>query len=440
MGLLRYLSEAQAELTAMGEEFACIENAPGIFPPRELVPLGAKFTCLDGPPAAFFLDMDGTTTYTEPLFLHDVEEVVRRSTGWKTKAEWAGIDPERDYPNIVGYSTQRNLEYLYTSVNHAIRPDLFFLEAMKGLIFLAEHEVPDDIHARVAAMTRTFGLEAWRRHASDPARSTAEGDALICEAVQRYPHIGQEMFAQFGLMIFYADYIDILERVNRGEGAAVSEMIYGDPRVPAINAMPGVALLCALAKGWLPESCAAELARAIRNNRPDMPMADNLSESLAKLCRIFRDNPVPVALVTSSGSHETRLVLQAVFLAMRGEVATWEIDEAVRSRILAGFESHRNYFDAIVTCDDVLEGRTKPYRDPYTLALTRLGLDGRHAPRVIGFEDTEAGIIAQRGAGVGFPCAVPIEHTLGQDFSGASYKLQWGVLEAIVRHGLFIRC
>ncbi len=161
MGLLRYLSEAQAELTAMGEEFACIENAPGIFPPRELVPLGAKFSHLDGPPAAIFLDMDGTTTYTEPLFLHDVEEVVRRGTGWKTKGEWAGINPERDYPNIVGYSTQRNLEYLYASVGHAIRPDLFFDETMKALIFLAERDVPEDIRTRVATMTRTFGMETW---------------------------------------------------------------------------------------------------------------------------------------------------------------------------------------------------------------------------------------------------------------------------------------
>jgi len=439
MGLLRYLSEAQSELTAMGEEFACIENAPGVFPPCEIVPLGAKFSHLDGPPAAIFLDMDGTTTYTEPLFLHDVEEVVRRGTGWKTKAAWAGINPERDYPNIVGYSTQRNLEYLYASVGHAIRPDLFFDEAMKALIFLAERDVPEDIRTRVDTMTRTFGMETWPRHAGDPARRAAEGDALIREAVLRYPSVGQEMFAQFGLMIFYADYIDILERVNRGDGAAVSEMIYGDPAVPAINAMPGVALLCALAKGWLPESCALELARAVRNARPDMSLADDLPETLATLCRAFRDNPVPVALVTSSGSFETNLVLQAVFRALREEVAGWEIDGDARSRILAGFECHRRYFDTIVTCDDVIEGRTKPFRDPYTLALARLGLDGRHAPRVIGFEDTEAGITAQRGAGIGIPCAVPIEHTLSQDFSGAAYVLKNGVIEAIVRHGLFMR-
>jgi hypothetical protein len=33
---------------------------------------------------------------------------------------------------------------------------------------------------------------------------------------------------------------------------------------------------------------------------------------------------------------------------------------------------------------------------------------------------------------------VPIEYTVRQDFSGAAYVLKGGVLEAIVRHGLFI--
>lgn len=438
MGLMKYLREAQAELNAMGEEFACIENAPGIFPPREIVPLGPKLLRLDGPPAAIFLDMDGTTTYTEPLFLHDVEVVVRRSTGWHTKAEWAGIDPERDYPNIIGYSTLRNLEYLYGAVGHAIRPDLFFQETLRSLIFLAEHHVPQDIHDRIESMTNLFGMAAWRAYAANPQRSLEGGEALIREGVERFPAISQEMFAQFGLMIFYGDYIDILERVNRGEGAAVSQLIYGDPAVPAINAMPGVALLCTLAKGWLPEASAAEVARAVQQAHPTIPVAGDLGETLARLCRLFAKHPVPVALVTSSGSHETNLVLQAVFLAIRHEIAAWPLEDATRAAILAGFESHTRYFDTIVTCDDVNEGRTKPFRDPYTLALARLGLEGRDARRVIGFEDTEAGIIAQRGAGVGIPCTVPIEHTLGHDFQAAAHVLHGGVLEAITKHGLFI--
>ena len=438
MGLLQYLTEAQAGLNAMGEEFALITNAPGIFPPRELVPLGAKFARLDGPPAAIFLDMDGTTTFTEPLFLHGVEEVVRRSTGWRTKEEWAGINPERDYPNIVGYSTLRNLEYLYDSVAHAIKPVLFFDAVMKGLIFLSEHHVPEDIHFRIETLTNAYGMEAWREYAKNPQRADADGESLIQQCVQCYSSIGQEMFAHFGLMIFYADYIDILERVNRGEGASVSQLIYGDPRVPAVDAMPGIALLCALAKGWIPEACAVELARFIHLAHPAISLEHDLGDTLTRLCRVFTTNPIPVALVTSSGAHETNMVLQSVFLALREEVSAWPLSAESKTKILAGFTSHKGYFDTIVTCDDVIEGRTKPYRDPYTLALTRLGLDGHDAPRVIGFEDTEAGIIAQRGAGVGIPCAVPIEHTLGQDFQAAAHILKSGILEAIGKHGLFI--
>ena len=438
MGLLQYLAEAQSELTAMGEEFALIPNAPGIFPSCELVPLGAKFARLEGLPAALFLDMDGTTAYTEPLFLHDVEEVVRRSTGWRSKAEWAGIEPERDYPKIVGYSTIRNLEYLYESVGHAIRPELFFAEVMESLIFLTEHVVPEDVRSRVDALTKVYGMEAWCAHAKNSSRLPAAGDALVRECVGRFPEIGQEMFANFGLMIFYADYLNILECVSRGEGAAISEKIYGDPSVPAIRPMPGIALLCALVKGWLPESCVAELALTLRRAHPEMPVVGDLGETLARLCRRFKDNPVPVALVTSSGFHEVNLVLQTVFRALREESAVWPLDQRSHAVVQAGFLCYEDYFDAIVTCDDVIEGRTKPYRDAYTLALARLGLDGRDAPRVIGFEDTEAGIIAQRGAGVGIPCAVPIEHTLGQDFQAAAHILRGGVLEAIAQYGLFI--
>jgi hypothetical protein len=421
----------------MGEEFACIPNAPGVFPPRELVPLGAKFVRIQGLPAAVFLDMDGTTAYTEPLFLHDVEEVVRRSTGWRSTAQWAGIEPD-DYPYIVGYSTIRNLEYLYQSVGHAIKPALFFAEAMESLIFLTEHVVPEDIRSRIGALTKVYGLESWCEHANNSMRLRTTGDVLVRECVSRFPEVGQEMFANLGLMIFYADYLNILECVSRGEGAAISERIYGDPTVPAIRPLPGIALLCALVKGWLPESCAMDLALLLRRNHPDTLMPEDLAETLARLCRRFKDNPVPVALVTSSGFHEVNLVLQTVFRSLRAEAATWPLDGGSQAAVHAGFACYEGYFDAIVTCDDVIEGRTKPHRDPYTLALARLGLDSRDAGRVIGFEDTEAGVIAQRGAGVGIPCAVPIEHTLGQDFQAAAHILKGGVLEAIVTHGLFI--
>lgn len=439
MGLMRHIEEAQSELGALGKEFALLPNAPGLFPPHEIVALGPKFTRLEGPPAAIFLDMDGTTAYTEPLFLYDVEEVVRRSTGWRSKESWAGLDPERDYAKIIGYSTIRNLEYLYESVGHAVQPPLFFAEVMACLIFLTEHVVPEDIRSRIDALTKVYGMESWCDHANNPSRLPAAGDALVRECVERFPAISQEMFANFGLMIFYADYLNILNCVSRGEGAAISERIYGDPAVPAIQPMPGIALLCALVKGWLPESGAVGLAQSFQRHYPDMPVVGDLGETLARLCRYFSNRPIPVALVTSSGFHETNLVLQTVFRSLREEIALWPLDDATRQKVYEGFGEYQGYFDTIVTCDDVIEGRTKPQRDPYTLALARLGLDGRDARRVIGFEDTEVGIIAQRGAGVGIPCAVPFEHTLSQNFEAAAHILKGGILEAIGKHGLFIR-
>lgn len=432
MGMQLDQAQALEACAGMATEFARIANASGLFPPEEIVPLGPRVTRLDSAPAAVFLDMDGTTTDTEPLFLHGVAEVVRRSTGWHTAAAWKGLDPARDYPNIIGFSTIRNLEYLYGSMGHAIQPALFFREILRGLQFLAEHHVPAEIKDRIEALAHAYGLETLYAHAADPARSAAAEAGIVQSCVLRFPAISQPMFAHFGLMIFYADYINILEQVNRGAGAAVSQMVYGDPTIPAIRALPGMALLCALVKGWLPADCGASLAAQFR---PDDEAAGG---NLTGLCGLFAERPVPVALVTSSGSHEANLVLQAVFETMRTEAAAWPIPLSARERILAGFARHTDFFDAIITCDDVIEGRTKPFRDPYSLALTRLGLGGDEARRVVGFEDTEAGIIAQRGAGIGVACAVPIMHTRDQDFTAASHVVGGGLLDAVLQHNLFM--
>lgn len=434
MGLLKYLSEATAELTAMGEEFALIPNPVGVFPPAEIVPLGPKFQVLDGPPSAIFVDMDGTLTNTEPLFLHQVEEVVRNTTGWHRVEDWAGIDPERDYPNIVGFSTQRNLEYLYPVARDAIRPALFFSEAVRAFAFLAKRDMPADIVRRIRALATVYGIEAE----VDQASAGVLPAPLVDTLARRYPNISQEMFAHFGLLIFYADYIDILERVIRGDGAEISRRIHGDASVPAVNAMPGVALLFAVTQGWL----AGEETTALAAHLADPAWSDDerarAARHLARAAMAFHGGPCPVALVTSSGIFESRLVLQAVFRAVREEVSAWPIGEGARARILAGTQHPETFFSTVVTCDDVGEMRIKPWRDPYNLALARLGMDATAARSVIGFEDTEVGITAQRGAGVGIPCAVPLEFTRNQDFQGAAHVLHGGMLEAVLRHGLFL--
>jgi len=434
MGMLLDSTAGAFAFRALSDEFARIENPEGTFPPVEIVPLAPKFKRLPGAPAAILLDMDGTITQTEPLFLYGVEQVVRQVTGWATAADWPGLDPERDYPKIVGFSTLRNLDYLYDRCAKAIRPALFFQEALDGLTFLHTHDAPQETVRWLDGLTATYGLEAWREHADDP--DPHRRDALVHEAVARFPEIDRIQFANLGLIIFHADYIQALEQINRGEGAAVSQAVYGDPTIPAIAPMPGVALLCALAKGWIPKAEAPAIAAHIAKSDHAVPQVE-MAATLHHLCEHFADHPVPVALVTSSGTHEASLVLQGVFRTMAEEVRGWHASAAVKTVIAEGFSSHCAYFDAMVTCDDVAGGRTKPFRDPYSLALAKLGLGVQEARRVIGFEDTEAGIIAQRGAGIGLACAVPIEHTRHHDFSAAAHVLHGGVPEALFRHQLF---
>lgn len=437
MGMLQSRASARTLLHTLARDFACIENPGGVFPPRELVPLGPVLTRLPGAPAAVLLDMDGTVTQTEPLFLHGVEAVVRRVTGWAAKADWPGLDPARDYPHIVGFSTLRNLEYLYDQCRDAIQPDRFFRAALEGLVFLHTHDSPRETVRWLDGLTEAYGLEAWRAHAEAAARREADTEALVRDACARYPVIEPGLFANLGLIIFHADYIEAIEKVNRGAGADVSRIIHGDPDIPAVGPMPGIALLCALVKGWIPPSAAGALADHV--HEPDgVAGPRQATGTLEWLSRHFHAHPIPVGLVTSSGTHEASLVLRAVFQAMIREVRNWPIDRAVQDSILWGFDTHEAFFDAMVTCDDVAGGRTKPFRDPYTLALAKLGLDADAARRVIGFEDTEAGIIAQRGAGIGVACAVPIEHTRTHDFSAAAYVLHGGIPEAVFEHRLFM--
>ncbi|MBX3177664.1 MAG: hypothetical protein KF886_09905 [Candidatus Hydrogenedentes bacterium] len=438
MGMMLSLAEALPALKDTATTFARIENPEGVFPPCEIVPLGPIYPRLDAPPTAILLDMDGTITQTEPLFLHGVEEVVRRVTGWESPAAWAGLDPARDYPKIVGFSTLRNLEYLYGACADAIQPERFFREALRGLVYLHAHDAPRETVHWLDTLTTAYGLEAWRAFADRPGDAPRQ-QQLINEAVGRFAHIGRDLFARLGLIIFHAGYIETLEKVNRGEGAEVSRAIYGDPSVPAIAPMAGIPLLCALVKGWLPADAASGLAEAIPFAEADTDTPDSRAATLKSLCRHFETAPIPVGLVTSSGTHEVALVLRAVFRAMTDEARSWPLPAPARDRILEGFAHPDRLFETMVTCDDVAGGRTKPFRDPYSLALNRLGLDDIRARYVIGFEDTEAGIIAQRGAGIGVPCAVPIPHTLHHDFTAAAHRLPGGIPQAIFQHSLFFQ-
>ncbi len=236
------------------------------------------------------------------------------------------------------------------------------------------------------------------------------------------------------MTIYYERLHGMFVRIELGRGHEVAEELYGAGARHAIRPLPGIGVVHALAKGWLGDE-AEQLAPLLEGALGEVPGG---RARLAALGRYFGARPSQVALVTSSGDYEANIVLTEVFAGLRDEVAAWPVSEAVRARVLAGFASHHVFYDAIVTASHSHEIRLKPYRDLYSIALQNLAIPCEAAHRVLGFEDTEAGIVAQRAAGLGVCCAIPFEGSRGHNFSAASHVLLGGLPEAVLRHGLFV--
>ena len=58
--------------------------------------------------------------------------------------------------------------------------------------------------------------------------------------------------------------------------------------------------------------------------------------------------------------------------------------------------------------------------------------------RVIGFEDSESGVIAIRAAGVGCCVALPFAQSAGHDLSAAVHVLTGQIPEALLNHNAFL--
>jgi beta-phosphoglucomutase-like phosphatase (HAD superfamily) len=108
----------------------------------------------------------------------------------------------------------------------------------------------------------------------------------------------------------------------------------------------------------------------------------------------------------------------------RGLVTSWMKEHAIsvleNISARAGFNGGGGLFesfDVMVFGSEM--GRLKPEPDVYLEALKRLGTDGAGC---VAFEDSEAGVIAAKTAGL-FTVAVPNGHTRNQNFDTADSKL-----------------
>lgn len=418
----------------LAPEFAIVRNPSYIHPPYEIYPLSKKAVTLPQGLAATVMDMDGTTTTTEPICLHSLATMVRKTTGNADNPAWVGLDHDRDYPHIIGNSTTRHVEYLMQTYEKGFSANASAAAWLRAAAWTLKEGADPARRIEVENNARSFGVGAlltdpvFKTLRESPADAGALAD-LMTRFGARIPLSDFATRVRAAVDIYYQRYHEILARIASGSITGLAREVLGTDSGEMIRAMPGVAVFLALVKGWLGAE-AGKLGVLFAET--------DAAGSLAALGSHFEANPAKVGVVTSSIRYEADIVLGAVFGVLRSEIARWPLDADHKQRILDGFASPAAYYDAIVTATDSSEIRLKPHRDLYSIALHQLGLAPKDFDRVVGFEDSESGLIAIRAAGIPVCCAVPFAETQGHDLSAASLIAHGGLPEVMLKHKVFL--
>jgi beta-phosphoglucomutase-like phosphatase (HAD superfamily) len=436
---------------AMGDcdEVALVANPSYIASPYELYPLARRNPGPLDAVVGIVKDMDGTTTTTEPLCLHSLEWMVRVITDRMDERTWPGLDSEKDHPQVIGNSTTRHVEYLLRAYGDRIQPAAFRRAFVKAVLWTHGRSCDENRRREVRANAVALGLRDmldgvdFRLLAQfhvDPfapdARGVGELVAKYADAVTLSGFTGQVRAA---VDIYYVRYHSILAAINEGKVQELAGPLPGGRAARMVAPMPGVGAFLALVKGWLGDQACA-LYDALATHVVEKTGA-NPRITPAMLCAIgrwFAANPARVAIVTSSIAYEANIVLTEVFRALSEEASTWPLPSEVRDRIVGGLADHRTFYDMFVTASDSSEIRLKPHRDLYSIALHGMGIPRDDYNRIVGFEDSESGVIAIRAAGVGCCVALPFAQSAGHDFQAAVHVLRGQFPEVVLNHCCFL--
>ncbi len=438
----------------LGAEFALLPNADYIHPQYDIVPLAPKITVPAGPLVAVVMDMDGTTTTTEELCIHSLESMVRKISGRLTAGEWAGLDHALDYPNIIGNSTTKHVEFLITKYATMIDPAHLrrsYLYSALWTIILGQDE------QRVAEVKNNLANLGCLDMLSDtqldeltvskqftPAASDAITDSFLGKYGSGFRASSVTAMVRVGIDIYYQIYHAMLMEIQAGKGEALARQFLGSAGKRLIEPMPGIGIALALMKGWLGtaaagafDDLAADLGQKT-GTRYDEGVLRAARNRVADLGVYFEQHPLKISVVTSSIRYEANIIMSEVCHVIQQQINHWNVPEEKKHFLRQQFSSYTNIYDGFVTANDSSEIRLKPHRDLYSIALHVLGIPKDHFNRVAGFEDSESGTIAIRAAGIGLCIAVPFEKSKGHNFDAASFILPGGVPEALIVHNLFM--
>jgi beta-phosphoglucomutase-like phosphatase (HAD superfamily) len=449
----RYVNKKEAKklISKFGEEYIVINNPHYIYPAKELYLLAPKIKKVKDLTAAV-MDMDGTTTTTEPLCIHSLEYMVRQLSGRISMSQWDGLDAVKDYPFIIGNSTTRHVEFLIRKYKDTFNKDL----TIKSFLYAAgwtiangkdnkrKEEVVHNLN--VLNYSSLINNESFINICKSPSDSINKEllDEFLIPEHRKLPEYDFNTLVRIGIDVYYQRYHEILERIKLGEGDVVAGELYGSTGKHLIETMPGIEVFLPLIKGLIKQDEDAFFDRLIDSylHKAKKPFPRNkipgARKSFSRLCAYFIKHPLRTAVVTSSIFYEADIVLKDVFKIIYSELDKIVSESPVKQDILQAFCSYRDYYDAVVTASDSSEIRLKPHRDLYSIALFKLNVPGEKFNEVVGFEDSESGTVAIRAAGIGLSVAVPFAETSGHNLKAAAYICRGGLPEVILKHKLFL--
>jgi len=430
-------------------EFAVIRNLEYVFSPFEIYPLAPRVR----PPlphiSAFVMDMDGTSTTTEPLALHALEYMVRRFTGRLTRDAWPGLDEQRDYPHVIGNSNFRHTEFLVERYREHLDPAALrqaFFEAVCWTLAVMDdaqrHQAVSE-HARACGLGALLEDAEFRRLLASGQVSSATVGQLVEPFVARFgdafrcAHSGQLVAA--ALDIYYMRYHSILHAIAAGRGAELSRELLGATGRRLIEPMPGYEVFLSLVKGWLSAADAGLCEVLLTGRQEGATLQPEAARAcLSRLAEHFRRQPARVALVTASIRYEAEVTMREVLAVAAERVRGWPLSKGRRAELAERLANPAVVFDALVNASDACEHRLKPHRDLYSLALHELSLPKADYRFCVGLEDTEPGIIALRAAGIGCAVALPNRDTARQNYRAATLIVRGGLPELILGRNLLL--
>lgn len=445
---------AKDYLGRLSEDFAIINNPQNIFPPYEIVPIAHKINTKRDHIAAFVTDMDGTTTTTEELCLYSLEYMVRVMSGKFTIVEWHGLDKSIDYPNVIGNSTTKHVEFLINRYNNFFNNNFIAKAYIKAVVWQLAYGKDKVRKEEILNNLKLFNLlnitydPSFISLKNQTDNSEFDVNPNLIFLLQNYsPTFDDKIFSnlvKLGIDIYYYKYHEILDRINKGESKKIAKELFNDENKSLIEPMPGIITFLALIKGKLKGNTNyfAEILVNDYKHKAGEPLfkfeIDSIKENLLKLSNYFENYPAKIGIVTSSILYEANIVLNEVFSVIRDKITKYDIPDELKTTLLDFFANYTNVYNTIVTASDSNEIRLKPHRDLYSIALYNLHVPKDDFINVIGIEDSESGTFAIRAAGIGCSIAVPFAQTSAHNFDAASIVAKGGLPELILNYKLLL--